>query len=299
MCLVFIISDVARRKQKALSPRQSQAYLGFKNHWSQHCFIWIGHFIFISNLKGREPQMISGIFCFILLFLSGIKETVATGIAKFQCANETECDSSCTKMYDKFRAEYSHGWAVRHPSIGHWYRELGCKVCVEIGVARGELAEYLLKHVPQIEEYHGVDPFLGGYDSTDAMSKILSSMNSSLVWSQAVLRVLRDHGCKFRLHYGLSTVVYKDFPPNSVDCIFIDGDHTFEGVKADIVKWSPIIKAGGYYFFDDVTHQYPGTVKAVDTFVEKNKLFIRQMNKHNNYYVQKPENTSVVLDFNW
>ncbi len=222
-----------------------------------------------------------------------------TGINNYQCANETACDDHCSQMHAKIRSDYSHGWAVRHPSIGHYYHELGCKVCVEIGVARGELSEYLLKHVPQIEEYHGVDPFLGGYDSTDAMSKILAEVNSSLVWSHAVLQVLKDQGCKFRLHYGLSTVVYKDFPPNSVDCIFIDGDHTFEGVKADIEKWSPIIKPGGFYFFDDVSNSFPGTTKAVDTFVEKNRLLIKQINKHNNYYVQKPQNASVVLDFNW
>eukprot|EP01038_Epipyxis_sp_PR26KG_P015473 gene15473-20879_t len=223
----------------------------------------------------------------------------ATTSTNFQCANETLCDSDCTKMYDSFRAAYSHGWAVRHPSIGRYYRELGCKVCVEIGVARGELAEYLLKHVPNIIEYHGVDPFLGGYDSTDAMSNTLSSVNSSYVWSHAVQHVLKDFGCKFRLHYGLSTKVYKDFSKKSVDCIFIDGDHTFKGVKTDIELWSPIIKPGGYYFFDDVSHAYPGTVKAVDTFVDKNKLLIKQINKHNNYYVQKPINETVVLDFNW
>lgn len=239
-----------------------------------------------------------GIFLVICFFFLEIT-SASTGITNFQCPNETVCDDQCKARYDKFRIHYSHGWAIRHPSIGHYYRELECKICVEIGVAQGELAEYLLKHVPQIEEYHGVDPFLGGYDDSDAMSKDLAKVNSSLIWSKAVLHVLKDHGCKFRLHYGLSTVMYKDFPPSSVDCIFIDGDHTFEGVKADIVKWSPILKAGGYYFFDDVSYSYPGTVKAVDTFVEKNKLLIRQINKHNNYYVQKPVNASVVLDFDW
>lgn len=243
-------------------------------------------------------HMIVSLSC---LLIWGLFVTFVSGskITNYQCANETACDATCTKMFEKIRAEYSHGWAIRHPSIGHYYHELKCKVCVEIGIARGELSEYLMNHVHGIEEYHGVDPFLGGYDTSDAMSNELAKVNSSVVWSHAVLQVLKHQGCKFRLHYGLSTVVYKDFPDNSVDCIFIDGDHTFEGVKADIQKWSPIIKPGGYYFFDDVSYAYPGTVKAVDTFVEKNKLLIKQVNKHNNYYVQKPINASVVLDFDW
>jgi flagellar capping protein FliD len=73
-----------------------------------------------------------------------------------------------------------------------------------------------------------------------------------------------------------------------VDCVFIDGDHTYTGVKEDISLWTPKIKDGGYYIFDDISYSFPGTVKAVDEFVDNHNLTIRQLNRHNNYYVQKP-----------
>jgi len=143
--------------------------------------------------------------------------------------------------------------------------------------------------IPTIKEYHGVDPFLGGYDSSDAMSKELAQVNSSLVWASAVQRVVSEFGCKFRLHHGFSTEVYKDFPQKSIDCIFIDGDHTFEGVSADIRNWAPIIKPRGYMFFDDVSKQFPGTVKAIHHFVNRNELKLVPINAYNNFYVQLPD----------
>ena len=81
-------------------------------------------------------------------------------IKNFECADKATCDKDCEKWVKTFEEEYSHGWAVRHPSLAHHYRSVECKVCVEVGVARGELARYLIKSVPSIPaEYHdGGDP---------------------------------------------------------------------------------------------------------------------------------------------
>jgi len=35
------------------------------------------------------------------------------------------------------------------------------------------------------------------------------------------------------------------------DLMFIDGDHSYEGVKNDFEKWTPHLKVGGYVLFDD------------------------------------------------
>jgi len=223
-----------------------------------------------------------------------------SGITNYECADKSVCDDQCQKLAAYFESEgKATGWGIRHPSLSRHYSQVQCKVCVEIGVARGELAHYLIRHNPHIEEYHGIDPFLGNYDKSDAMSNELAKWNTSTAWAATVQNALKSFGCKFRLHYGLSTARAPDFPKNSIDCIFIDGDHTFEGVKTDIMTFSPILKPGGYYFFDDVSYQFPGTTKAVETFVEKNSLEIVQVNKHNNYRVRKPTDENQALDFNW
>jgi len=37
-----------------------------------------------------------------------------------------------------------------------------------------------------------------------------------------------------------------------IDFLFIDGDHTYEGVKQDYEMYSPLVKTGGYIAFHDI-----------------------------------------------
>lgn len=56
-----------------------------------------------------------------------------------------------------------------------------------------------------------------------------------------------------------------------VELIFIDGDHNYEGVKADIENWYPQMAEGGVMLFHDCDETSPGVVKAFDEFVAANK----------------------------
>jgi predicted O-methyltransferase YrrM len=40
--------------------------------------------------------------------------------------------------------------------------------------------------------------------------------------------------------------------PQSLDFLFIDGDHTYEGVKRDFLAYSPLVRAGGVVAFHDI-----------------------------------------------
>ncbi len=39
---------------------------------------------------------------------------------------------------------------------------------------------------------------------------------------------------------------------DKLDILFIDGDHTYEGVKRDFELWSPLVQPGGYVIFHDI-----------------------------------------------
>lgn len=43
----------------------------------------------------------------------------------------------------------------------------------------------------------------------------------------------------------------------SLDFLFIDGDHSYEGVKADFEMYSPLVRAGGMVAFHDVAQDSP------------------------------------------
>lgn len=62
-----------------------------------------------------------------------------------------------------------------------------------------------------------------------------------------------------------------------IDLLFVDGDHSYAGVKADIEGWTPYIKPGGIVAFHDCapeTNHNPHPLhhevqRAVDEWVEK------------------------------
>lgn len=60
---------------------------------------------------------------------------------------------------------------------------------------------------------------------------------------------------------------------DEIDILFIDGDHSYQGVINDFLLYEPLVKSGGYIIFDDyrdlsVVHN---TSKPVDEIVESVK----------------------------
>jgi cephalosporin hydroxylase len=51
-----------------------------------------------------------------------------------------------------------------------------------------------------------------------------------------------------------------------VDFLFIDGDHTYDGVKMDFEMYSPLVKKGGIIAFHDIVHGSPKNVGGVPRF---------------------------------
>jgi predicted O-methyltransferase YrrM len=75
-----------------------------------------------------------------------------------------------------------------------------------------------------------------------------------------------------RLFENFLSIVRKDsvqaagyFRDNSIDFVFIDALHTYEGVKADAEAWLPKVRPGGIIAgHDSFTRVHPGVKKAVD-----------------------------------
>jgi predicted O-methyltransferase YrrM len=58
-------------------------------------------------------------------------------------------------------------------------------------------------------------------------------------------------------------------PPAPLELLFIDGDHSYEGAKADFERWSAFVRPGGHVLFHDAVdtggygNVYPGVARAV------------------------------------
>lgn len=54
------------------------------------------------------------------------------------------------------------------------------------------------------------------------------------------------------------------FEDDSVAFVFIDADHAYEAVRADICAWLPKIRAHGFIGGHDYHRDWPGVIRAVD-----------------------------------
>jgi len=69
-----------------------------------------------------------------------------------------------------------------------------------------------------------------------------------------------------------------EYVPDNLDYIYIDGDHTYDGVKSDIELYYPKVKSGGLFGGHDYTLKSMGLVQAVKEFGEKYNYKISQEN---------------------
>jgi predicted O-methyltransferase YrrM len=125
---------------------------------------------------------------------------------------------------------------------------------VEVGVANGRSLMYLagraLDSVKSLRVY-GIDQWLGAKEYAD----IIDGMIRHCPREAAFARILRGS--------SLDMVTY--FDDASLSFAFIDADHSYGAVKADIAAWKPKIKPGGMLAGHDFsTADWPGVVRAVE-----------------------------------
>jgi len=144
------------------------------------------------------------------------------------------------------------------------------KTFVEVGSFMGESAVIFAEQFPNATIYC-IDPWLSGYDQKDSAS----SFDFKDVENQFDLRTKSFN----------NIVKIKDFSTNvdiKCDVVYIDGLHTYQGVKADILHWMPkvssVICGHDYYEDEAFLLQHPhiaGVKKAVDELLGvPDKLFI-------------------------
>lgn len=63
----------------------------------------------------------------------------------------------------------------------------------------------------------------------------------------------------------------------SIDLLFLDGDHSYEAIRRDFEDWSPKIKNGGYLAMHDVVHPvHEGPRRVVDELIKNDPQWLEQ-----------------------
>jgi len=116
---------------------------------------------------------------------------------------------------------------------------------VEIGVRRGGTTFHLLDTIQDLTIY-AIDTDISQFYSKSIKEK---------------------YGTRLVPIQGFSENVADQIPNNSIDIIFIDGNHSYEYVYKDIVKYSSKLKPAGLLTGHDI--DYPGVNRAVKELVVK------------------------------
>ncbi len=137
-------------------------------------------------------------------------------------------------------------------------QELNPKTIVEIGTASGGTL-FLFAHVVNPDLIISVDlpgggfgggypfwmiPFFKSLGKKHAIQLFRADSHNEKTFANIKLR-LQDH---------------------KIDLLFIDGDHTYQGVKKDFQMYSPLVREGGIVAFHDIVTHDPNVGCEVDKF---------------------------------
>jgi len=122
---------------------------------------------------------------------------------------------------------------------------------LEIGVWQGGFAEMLL-HWTKPKELHLIDPWENvghegafysneEHDMEDAYQFVLHRFAKEIATERVVVWRAKSQD------------IADQFEDNYFDWVYVDGDHSYEGIKSDLDLYIPKVKSGGFIVGDDYT----------------------------------------------
>ena len=136
--------------------------------------------------------------------------------------------------------------------LAEHFAEQGFTKGAEVGVADGRYSEILCQKIKGLELI-AVDPFYREGHEERARQR-LAPFNAHIIKKT-------------------SMEAFSEVPDESLDFVFIDGNHKFDYVIEDVVNWARKVKKGGivsghdYYHFHD-----SGVIEAVNAYCESHKI---------------------------
>ena len=119
--------------------------------------------------------------------------------------------------------------------LPEFFKEMGYKVGAEIGVLRGEFTEQICKAGLKV---YGIDPWLK-YNNYRMDSR---EGSYDVIYEEAKGR-LAPYDCTLIRKTSMDAVA--DFPNDSLDFVYIDGNHTIRYIVEDIYEWNRKVRSGG------------------------------------------------------
>jgi len=163
---------------------------------------------------------------------------------KYEIQNHPDYTKPCIEILP-----YGHLTLGDEAILKHY--SAGVDGAIELGTLCGRGAAILSKQanfVVTIDNY-AEDVYQGMYHTIDTVRKRLLNYHNVL----AIKRETYESGLFVR-----ETIT------NKFDLLFIDADHSFEGVERDFEHWFPLMESGAYILFHDCNKFHPGVLDFVN-----------------------------------
>ena len=134
------------------------------------------------------------------------------------------------------------------------FAELGFKVGCEVGVQRGRNAWVMLQNIPDLKLYL-VEP----YADHPSNKRKWGEKNHAKFKKQAHKRLIN-----YNVEWleGFSEQVVDRVPDNSLDFVYIDGEHTYDFFMVDNILWKRKVRKGGIISGHDYEYWKPHQPKV-------------------------------------
>ena len=153
-------------------------------------------------------------------------------------------------------------------------------VIAEIGIEYGNSTIYMLEHY-DIKRLYAIDPFVNyGNFYNGKYDKELFGKSGDEVHLEIISKLAKYEQITLIGDFSHNAVQFIE--DGELDVCWIDGNHDYDYVLQDILKWFPNVKEGGILCGDDI--YLPDVEKAVkdyfnkgeDVFYGKRSWFVRK-----------------------
>lgn len=159
--------------------------------------------------------------------------------------------------------------AHRREILSRLITEHGLKTGVETGVGSGPTTVFLMENHPDLQ-WIGIDHFPAGFDLVDGTTMTQERQDGYRAKYQGLVERFAP---RLRWIDEPVPLAADQIDDRSIDLVFIDDDHSYEGCRDAINAWRPKVRSGGWLSGHDYCKdRFPGVVKAVRELVPDFKL---------------------------
>ena len=178
------------------------------------------------------------------------------------------------KIKEAVEKEHGHPFVIpdcNRAELPKFFKEMGYKVGLEVGVWEGEFTEKFCKEGFKM---YGIDPW---------KARGTQSQKHQNDRCERAIERLKPYDCTIIRKRSAQAIT--DFADESLDFVYIDGDHRYPFVVEDIREWSKKVRKGGivsghdYACTDPEINALPQRYRkheevgrAVDEYIEANGI---------------------------